>query len=245
MRDASVGFQCPECAAGPARRQRVARTAFGGRISPRQGVATITLVVVNVIVFVLSGDGSTGTLDRFGMFPPAVASGQYYRLLTAAFLHVSILHIAFNMYALWIVGPQLEMVFGRLRYLGLYFASAFGGTALSYLLSPVATLAVGASGAIFGLFGAMFVVARRQGINARPVLILIGLNLVLTFAVPHIDWRAHVGGLVAGTALAAAYAYLPRAWSFAQRAMVQAAATVGLAVVIVAVVASRTAQLTG
>src|ERR1022692_4614117 len=120
-------------------------------------------------------------------------------------------HIIFNMWALILVGPALERLLGHLRFLSLYLLSALGGSVLFYLLAPASEVALGASGAIFGLFGAYFVVSRRLRLDTRGIVILIALNLVISFAFSSaIAWQAHVGGLIAGSLIAVAYAYAPR-----------------------------------
>jgi membrane associated rhomboid family serine protease len=222
MTPASVGFHCPECVAEGRRTTRVARTVYGGRIRPgvAPGMVTRTLIAINVVVFIVTAasganvvSGSTGSstiYDRFALVPAAVAHGQWYRLVTAAFLHYGIFHIGFNMYALWIVGPQLEAVLGRLRYVVLYLLAGIGGGILSVALGPVGEQAAGASGAIFGLFAALYVVARHLKLATSGIAVTIVANLVFTFAVPNIDWRGHVGGLLTGAALAAVFAFAPR-----------------------------------
>ena len=135
--------------------------------------------------------------------------------MTAAFLHSpgQYLHIVFNMVALWFVGPTLENTLGRARYITLYLMSAVGGSVGSVLLASAthswATASVGASGAVFGLFGAILVISKRLGGDVRGILVLIGINLALGFVMANIAWQAHVGGLVTGGLLAAAYAYAP------------------------------------
>ena len=174
-----------------------------------------------------------------------VAQGQYYRLLTSAFLHeqglsgFGPLHIIFNMWALILVGPALERFLGRLRFLAVYLLSALGGSVLFYLLAPVNEFGLGASGAIFGLFGAYFVVARRLRVDSRSIIFLIVLNLGISFAVPGIAWQAHVGGLLTGGLLTAAYAYAPRS----QRTLVQVGATVVVVALLVIAVLTRNHQL--
>ena len=135
-----------------------------------------------------------------------MADGQWYRLITSAFLHppglsgLGPLHIVFNMWALIVVGPALERLLGRVRFLAVYLVSALGGSVLFYLVGPPNVEALGASGAIFGLFGAWFVLARRLRLDTRQIVGLIVLNLVIWFVVPNIAWQAHVGGLMAGGA---------------------------------------------
>jgi membrane associated rhomboid family serine protease len=143
------------------------------------------------------------------------------------------------MWALVLVGPALERLLGRLRFLAVYLFSALGGSVMFYLLAPVNELGLGASGAIFGLFGAWFVVSRRLRVDSRAIVFLIVLNLGLSFAVSGIAWQAHVGGLLTGGLLTAAYAYAPRN----RRALVQISATVVVAVVLVVAVLTRNHQL--
>ncbi len=248
MRSASVGFQCPECVARGAATVRAPRTSLGGRVTGDTSRVSLTIVGINVAVYVLGLLVGERTLQldygniagQPGVF--GVADGQYYRLLTAAFLHAGVFHILMNMFALAQLGPVLESALGRVRFLALYLLSALGGSVLSYLLSPQLTLGVGASGAIFGLFGAYYVVVRRLGGETRSIVTLLVINLVITFSVPIIDWRAHLGGLVTGAAVAAALAYAPRG---PRRTQLQALACAGVAVLLVAAVVARTLQLGG
>lgn len=252
MRPASVGFQCPECVAEGAKTVRQGRTAFGGRVSGDTSRVSIAIIALNVAVFVLGLAGSADSLTlRFANLagpvlidgdPAGVATGQYYRLFTAAFLHANVIHIALNMFALAQLGPTLESALGRVRFVTLYVLAALGGSTLSYLVSDQGTLGVGASGAIFGLFGAYYVVVRRLGGETRSIVTLLIINLVITFSVPIIDWRAHVGGLVTGAVVASAFAYAPRG---ERRGTVQAAACVGVAVLLLLAIAVRTVILSG
>ncbi|MCU1675190.1 MAG: Rhomboid family protein [Frankiales bacterium] len=250
MRSASVGFQCPECVAEGAKTIRQPRTVLGGRVSADVGRITMALIGLNVLVFLL-GLAVPDLSQRFSNLPLAltqqgelvgVADGQYYRLVTAAFLHAGLFHILFNMFALAQIGPVLEQALGRWRFLALYLLSALGGSVVGYLLAPVNQPSVGASGAIFGLFGAYYVVVRRLGGETQSILVLLGINLVITFTVPNIDWRAHLGGLVTGALLAAAFAYAPRG---PRQSTLHAAALGVLAAGFVVAVVARTAALTG
>jgi membrane associated rhomboid family serine protease len=251
MRSASVGFQCPECVAEGAKSIRAPRTAFGGRVSMDTSRVTMVLIGLNVAVFVL-GLGVRDLADRFGNLAlgidPAtftvvgVAEGQYYRLITSAFLHAGVLHILFNMFALAQIGPILESALGRARYLSLYLLSALGGSTAAFLLAPPNQPSVGASGAIFGLFGAYYVVVRRLGGETGPIVVLLVVNLAITFTVPNIDWRAHLGGLVTGAVLAAAFAYAPRG---PRQATLHAAAVAALTLAFAVAIVLRTAALTG
>lgn len=241
MRDAAVGFQCVECVREGSRSTPQPRTVFGGRLAVG-GRVTWTIIGINVVVFVLQQAVPSLTF-RFRMLPDAVADGEWYRLVTAAFLHApgTFFHILLNMWALFILGPQLEAWLGRLRFTALYLLSALGGSVLAYLVAPPGVGGIGASGAIFGLFGATFVVARRLRLDTRWIAVLLGLNLVITFTVPFIDWRAHIGGLVTGIALTFAYAYAPRS----SRTLIHLAAGGGLVVLFAILLAVRTVMLTG
>lgn len=248
MRAASVGFQCPECVAEGRRSTREARTAFGGRLTGDTSTVCLLLVAVNVAVFVggavvgqgqlraLFGNVPGPVLLELGGQPAGVATGEYYRLFTAAFLHAGVLHLLLNMFALATLGPPLESALGRLRFAALYLLSALGGSVAGFLLAPATTLSVGASGAIFGLFGAYYVVVRRLGGPTGSILGLLAVNLVITFALPFIDWRAHLGGLVTGAVLAVALVHAPRG---RRRNLVQGGACAAVAVALVAAVLLR------
>ena len=251
MRSASVGFQCPECVSEGNRSVRSARTVFGGQVTSGAARVTQGLIGLNVLVF-LVGAGVADRVERFGNLalalsaqpPPhliGVSQGEYYRLVTAAFLHAGLLHILFNMFALAQIGPLLEQALGRARFLTLYLLSAIGGSVAGYVLAPPNQPSVGASGAIFGLFGAYYVVVRRLGGETGSIVVLLVINLAITFTVPSIDWRAHLGGLVTGAVLAAAFAYVPRG---PRQTLLQVGAVAAVVVVLVVAVVLRTAQLT-
>ena len=207
MREAAVGFQCPDCVREGNKTLRARRTVFGGRAG--DGRVTRLLLALNIAGFLYQltvGDVAT---HRFGMVPLAVADGEYYRLLTAAFLHFGIFHIVFNMFALYSLGPAVEAHLGWPRYLALYLLSAFGGSLASYALSPLNIEGAGASGAIYGLFGAYFVINHRLGRDTSQILGLLGVNILISFMyADFIDWRAHLGGLAVGSALTWAYAHV-------------------------------------
>jgi len=243
MHSAAVGHQCADCVGAAARTVRPVTTSFGGqRQRSAIPIVTYVLIGINVAMFVLQ-NVSADVLRAMVLWPPAVADGDLYRLLTSAFLHFGLAHIAFNMLALYFVGPPLEMALGRLRFSALYLLSALGGSVLVYLLTVNAATA-GASGAVFGLFGATFVVGKKLNMDVRAVVAIIGLNLAFTFVIPlftsqSISWQGHIGGLVTGAAVAAAYAYAPRQ----QRNMVQAGATVAVVAAFVVLIWWRTAEL--
>jgi membrane associated rhomboid family serine protease len=243
MRTAAVGHQCVECVQAGARTIRQPRTRFGGRQRSATPVVTYVLIAINVVAFILQM--TSGGLDRqLTLWPWGVANGQFYRLVTSAFLHYGATHLLLNMWALYIVGPPLEMWLGRLRFGALYALSGLGGSVLVYLLSPLNTATAGASGAVFGLFGATFVVGKRLALDVRWVVAIIVINLVFTFVIPAISsqlisWQAHVGGLVTGGLVAAAYVYPPRP----QRNLIQAAVTIIALAVFAALIFWRTADL--
>jgi membrane associated rhomboid family serine protease len=197
-----VGMRCPECA-----KQRT-RVTSGTAAFGRAGAMPVTwaLIGINVAVFLVeigagSGglNGSGSVIDNFGVFGPAIANGDWYRVLTGAFLHAGILHIAFNMYALYILGTLLEPALGSVRFTAMYFASLFAGS-LGVILLSHDTNSVGASGAIFGLFAAAFVIARGRRLEAiaAQLGVLLLVNLALTFGIPHIAIGAHLFGAAAG-----------------------------------------------
>jgi membrane associated rhomboid family serine protease len=249
LRSAAVGQQCVECVREGNRTVRRASAPFGGRVAERP-LVTWTLVAINVLVYIGEIVSSTTLVNdgaMVGKFSPTigVADGQWYRLVTSAFLHeppgggFGIFHILFNMWALIVVGPALERLLGRTRFLAVYLVSALGGSVLFYLIAAPTAVGLGASGAIFGLFGAWFVLARRLRLDARQVVGLIVLNLVISFTVSGIAWQAHIGGLIAGSALTAAYAYAPRT----NRTLIQLAATAAMVGLLVAGVLLRDNQL--
>lgn len=251
MRDAAVGFQCPECVSEGARTMRTARTTFGGVARTEGAAVTKALVIACVAVFVGQlasgtplGGGAAGKVEiHYGMFPLGIAlGGDWYRLITPMFLHASLIHIGFNMLALVSLGTAVEGLLGRARFLALYLVAGFCGNVASYALAPVQTLSVGASTALFGLFGAYFVLARRMRADTSQIAGLIAINLVLTFAIPQIDWRGHVGGLVGGGLVAAAMAYAPAG---PRQRLLQWTGTAAVLALAIAVAVLRTAQLTG
>nr|WP_244409096.1 rhomboid family intramembrane serine protease [Stackebrandtia nassauensis] len=188
-------------------------------------------------------------VEGLGIKVSGVAGGAYYRLLTSMFLHYGVIHLLFNMYVLWVIGQYLERELGPLRYLGLYLLSGLGGNVLTYLLADTGASitnanswawTAGASGCIFGLFGAMVLINRKLGRDMSGVYVILGLNLVITFLPgTNISWTGHIGGLLTGLALGAALAYAPRA----NRAMIQTVAFVGVLVVFVGLIAWRTSTL--
>jgi membrane associated rhomboid family serine protease len=255
MRSASVGQQCVDCVGEGARSTRQARTTFGG-LPAAGAVVTWTLVAINVAVFLVTWvrPGIVTDLEMLGYAQytstgalHGVAAGEWYRLITSAFLApatglngLGFLDILFNMWFLVLVGPSLEGLLGRVRFLAVYLLSAIGGSVMYYFLALPNHPVVGASGAIYGLFGAWFVVSRRLRLDTRGIVVLIGINLALSFFFRGaIAWQAHIGGLLTGALLTAAYAYAP----LRNRAAVQAAATVAVVALMVIAVVVRNHQL--
>jgi membrane associated rhomboid family serine protease len=202
MTPTPVGMRCPECAK---QKTRVTRGAVGpGRYDLP---ATYVLIALNVVAYLIEIAGGGGGFSPgnssiaidFGLYGPFVAEGEWYRLLTSGFLHASIIHIGFNMFALYFLGRILEPGIGTPRFVALYFASLFAGSLGALLLDPNA-LTIGASGAVFGIFGATFVIARHRRIDglASSIGIILLLNLAITFGRPEISIGGHLGGLAAG-----------------------------------------------
>lgn len=238
MRTAPVGHQCVDCVNAAARSVRPVRTALGAKQHARP-LVTYVLIAVNVVMFVLQKANDEVYL-QFVLWPEGIAYyDQYYRLVTSAFLHADVMHILFNMVALYLMGPALEMALGRARFISIYAMSGLGGSLLVYLLSPIDAPTLGASGAIFGLFGASLILARRLNFDIRPIAGLIVINLVITFVVPSISWQGHVGGLLTGAAIAWVYGYAPQA----NRTLIQAGVTVAVLVLFAALIWLRTASL--
>ena len=237
-----VGQRCPECVG----RQQVRRPRTMSRVTP---YVTYVLIGINVAMFlwvVSVADGAIGSIptrylyDAGAIYGPAISDGDWWRVVSGMFLHASILHIAFNMFALWILGPQLEMVLGRLRFAALYLLSGLIGSAAVYLLAPPESSSLGASGAIFGLMAALLVFAYKMRADVSQLMVWIGINAALTFFAAGISWQAHVGGFVGGLVLAGILAYAPRR----HRAAWQAAGFAGVAILVALAFAMRTVALT-
>lgn len=201
---ASVGFHCVECISTQPKPQ--GRTLIGARGSASGTAVTKAILFACIAAFVAQQavPGFTRQFWLLGLAYDApslvgVAVGEWWRLITVGFLHAGFVHIAFNMYALWLLGPGLERVYGPRRFAVIYALALLGGSTASFLFNAPNTPAVGASGAIFGLFGATIVVARRFGRDASSIYSILLINVIIGFVVPNIDWRAHAGGLVIGS----------------------------------------------
>jgi membrane associated rhomboid family serine protease len=251
QRAAAVGFQCVDCVNETKRTTPGVKTVYGGAVAAGKPLVTFIIIGLCALIYVLQwllpNDGiyqelafaSVYAAPEFGAFEP-------WRMLTSAFLHSQgfILHIVLNMYTLWIFGQALEPLLGRIRFLAVYLLSALGGSVGFLLLTPTyipgqpLTVVVGASGAIFGLFGAMLVVQRHRGGETRQLWVLIAINGAIGFMVPQIAWQAHLGGLVTGALCAAVIAHSPRG---TRQGLLQAGGLALVLAVLIAVSAFRMA----
>jgi membrane associated rhomboid family serine protease len=231
---------CVDCVQGAVKSSPARRTAFGAQVRDRGPVATYVLIGLNIASFLLQLIVGRVWTDAM-LFYPYGGQTEPWRFLTSAFVHQpnSIFHIAFNMYALWVVGQALEPALGRLRYVTLYLLSAFGGSTMMLLVATYGTESwlrgvYGASGAVFGLFGAVLVILHRLHRPLQSMITILVINAVIGFVVPNIAWQAHLGGFLVGVGLGAAFAYAPRG---RQRAVgVVATAAVTVLIVVLALV---------
>jgi membrane associated rhomboid family serine protease len=238
---APVGLRCPDHAASgsaPKVQRQVQRVARGARIRPTDAIVTKILVGLNVIVYLITVAQGSGLNDPGGslfnkwlLYGPAIDHGDWWRLITAAFLHGGLIHIAFNMLALWWLGAPVEMVLGRARFIGLYLVSGLAGSAGALVANPNA-FTVGASGAIFGLLGAGLILEwQATGSIAGNYLTLILINLAISFAVPGISIGGHVGGLIGGILATLAFARFGRGHAaYGKLGLLSAASLLAIAV---------------
>jgi membrane associated rhomboid family serine protease len=218
LREAAVGYQCVDCVRSGARTIRQPRTVAGASMSTGfTPVITYALIAINVVVFAITAlqagspvdnDRGSALFRAWALWPPAVADGQLVRLVGSGFLHYGPLHLAVNMFALWVVGRDVERVLGRSRYLAVYFISILGGSA-AVMTFELNAVTAGASGAIFGLFGALGIVLWRLRQNPGPIVAIIVINVVISVATPGISLWGHLGGLAAGTAAALGLLFVP------------------------------------
>src|ERR1700750_1940038 len=222
---APVGIRCPDHASVTGRRPptglkpKPVRRAPGIALATNRAPVTYALIAINVLIYLIAASQASsltdpgasinqpGSLYNHGvLYGPWVAQGDWWRLVSAMFLHYSILHIGFNMYALWAIGRLVEQYLGSVRYIGLYLVSGLAGSAGALLQSPH-TPVLGASGAIFGILGAWLIIEwQATGRLARSAMTLIVINLVISFAIPGISWGGHLGGLIGGILITLAYA---------------------------------------
>lgn len=216
QRPAAVGIQCVDCVREAARTRPQAQTIFGGRATDGRPVVTYAIIGICALVFV--GQLASAQVTQRLWFAPALGWVEPWRFVTAAFLHSPsmIFHIAFNMFALWTLGQYLEPMLGRARFVALYLISGIGGQVAVTLFAGSPTLAglrtgqddawltpvVGASGAIFGLFGALMVLNRHLRRSSSGLYATLLINAVIGFMYPNISWQAHLGGFLTGIACA-------------------------------------------
>ena len=242
---APVGVHCPECVEEARRRRPAQRTQFGTPVGSGRPTVTYTVIALCVVMYLLQlasprlglGLDVTGALA----YAPAYTSDWFpsfepWRMLTATVLHSpsSAMHILFNMMALLFVGRVIEPAVGAARYVALLLLSAFGGSVAVLFLTDPLTPTVGASGAVFGLFGALFILSRASGAETGGIVALVAVNMVVSFLVPNISWQGHLGGLVAGALCALVIARAPRGKS---RRLWQWAGITGIALVLIALTA--------
>jgi membrane associated rhomboid family serine protease len=252
MRPASVGFQCPDDVKLAQAGQRAPRTVVGATVRTNYPVVTWTLVALNVAAYIATAAGSvrgwnqnhtSHLFQQWVLVPYRVGhDGQYGRLITAAFLHYGLLHIAFNMMALLMIGPFLERLLGWWRFGSIYLLAALGSSVAVYAFDSRYVAAAGASGAIYGLFAAALILVRELQLNPQWLIGTIVLNFVFTFSVPGISKLGHIGGFVVGGAATAAVVGLP----WAKRRLpppVQAAGFAGLLVLLIVATAWRTSVI--
>ncbi|GAB3015369.1 rhomboid family intramembrane serine protease [Nocardioides flavus (ex Wang et al. 2016)] len=271
MRDAAVGFQCPDCVKQANKGSRQNRAMYGGERSADPRLTSFVIIGINALVWLAitaTGGNRSRVVELFALRPngycapgdgyiydqghplcasPAVrevagvADGAWWQLMTSVFTHVEIWHVALNMFAVFILGPTLEGIVGRTRFLAIYLVSGLASSALVMWLSFEYGATVGASGAIFGLLGALLVVARKARLNAQWLVQNLVLGAVITVVGWRmISWQGHLGGFLGGVAAAAIVAYAPKA----QRSLVQWVGLGALAVVLVVLALVRGASLT-
>ena len=269
MNEASVGHQCPECVSEGKRTQRQARTAFGGSSIGRAGYVTQGLIAINVVVMIISAlaggaraiAGSGGWFGLMGSSTPVtqwgsvlgyapyvlggephgIAAGEWWRLITAMFLHYGVLHLLLNMVLLWQLGRYLEAQLGPLRFAALYLLAGVGGNVAAYVVTAPNAPPAGASTSIFGLVLAMIVVNRRLRLDITQLIPLLVVNLLFTFSVPNVSIAGHLGGLVIGGVVAFVLAYAPSQ----RRSQLQAAGCSAVLVVLLIATVLRTQVLLG
>lgn len=251
LREASVGYQCVDCVNEGAAASRVAARQSGGRAvigaGAEKSLVVPLLIGLNVGIFLLTvlearsvmGNSQAGLFEMWSLRPIAVAQGEWWRLFSTGFLHFGPIHLAFNMWALWVIGRDIEMFLGRARFLLLYLVSLLGGAAASFLFSQVQAETAGASGAVFGLMAAAAVLLHRLGRSPRPAIMLLSINIALSILIPGVSLSGHLGGLVVGAAVAAILVYAPRG----RERAVQLGGIAALVIVLLALMVVRAQML--
>lgn len=243
LREASVGYQCIDCvqqARADDHRRGVRRgVTVAGAEAPRRPIVVPVLIALNVLVFAwtvfesgsLTGNTASALFREWALVPGLVWSGDWWRPLTAGFLHIGPIHLLFNMLALYVLGRDLESVLGHLRFVAVYLTALLGGSAAVLVFYSPSDAVAGASGAVFGLMGALVVVLRRLRFPLGQVIGLIVVNVVISVVIPGISLIGHLGGLVVGAAATAGLVYAPAR----SRNAVQAAVIAGLVLMSLAV----------
>ncbi|MCA1008620.1 rhomboid family intramembrane serine protease [Rhodococcus hoagii] len=270
LRAASVGHQCVDCIAADQRNTPQARTIAGAAVRSQlpTPVVTYALIALNVLIFAITAlqaqslmDNGGGVVNRFtgvATFDSplfgwmvldsfAVAQGEWFRVIGSGFLHFGLIHLAVNMFALWVLGRDTEIVLGRSRYLAVYLISLLGGSASALMFESPYAFTAGASGAIFGIMGAQAVLLLRMRRSPTPVLAVIGINVIISLTVPGISLWGHMGGLVAGAAATAVLVYAPTGQrtpaDVARARQLGWAGLATVAVLVVGLIALRTVML--
>lgn len=245
LREAAVGYQCVECVAEARRGSREPVTVAGGRPRAKPFVVP-ALVLINVVFYALTAVQAGNPADNadsqlfaeLALWPLAVAGGHWWELISAGFQHIGLVHLALNMVALWVIGRDLEIVLGRVRFVAVYMLSLLGGSVAVFLFGNPLEPVAGASGAIFGLMGSIAVAAFRLKVSLRPVLVIIALNVAISVSLPGISLLGHLGGLAVGAVSTAALVYAPRV----RRDAWQLGLLVGVLFVLVALLLLRDVQ---
>ncbi len=268
MVDAAVGFQCPECTKEGSRQMRQGLLPYGGYPSRDPRLTSIVLIAINIAIWLLSGVSSLG--DRLALAPrgvclaandpssyypgmlkaaclaggdnwvAGVATGAWWQVVTSVFTHLTFIHLAVNMVSLFVIGPILEQVLGRARFLVVYGIAGLAGSASVMWLTSPESSTVGASGALFGLMGAILLLSYKAKGNYRQVLIVLGANIAYTlFFVGTISWQGHFGGLVGGLLTGWIIAYAPRD----RRTQIQRYGLSAVTIVVLAAIVARAVML--
>ncbi|MGV8871589.1 MAG: rhomboid family intramembrane serine protease [Rhodococcus sp. (in: high G+C Gram-positive bacteria)] len=219
LRAAAVGQHCVDCVQEGNKNVRTAQTVAGAPVArSAKTPLTFALIAINVVVFGITAAQSGSLTSNFSGSSLAnawslnsllVADGDVFRLIGSGFIHIGPIHLLVNMFALYLIGRDVELILGRSRYLAVYFLSLLGGSASVMVLENPLSLTAGASGAVFGLLGAQAVILLRLKRSPAPVLIVIALNIFISISIPSISLWGHMGGLVAGAAATAGLVFLP------------------------------------
>lgn len=222
-----MGAQCVDCVqagrSAPAERRPRrepagygARTVAGAKLSTRLTVTPV-LIALNVLIYAITAVAAGSPMNNqtaelfksWVLWPLGIAGGEWWRLLTSGFLHYGLIHLAVNMFSLWIIGREMEILLGKVRFIALYLVSLLGGSILVYQFGAVNGPTAGASGAIYGLLGGVLIAVLRLKLNPGPAIATIVLNLILTVSLPNISLFGHLGGLITGALATVALVYAP------------------------------------